>query len=300
MNHPTHSRQSNRTPIFATLPEKHRVWIVAILYFIGLWISSLFILIFGQETRNSLLIASIVQSVFAFILPAYFSGWLVVRKPVRWLGISIPASSLLFIGVWATFIVSLPLLNYLVDINSKMQLPQWASAIEHTFRQLEDSATRITNILLDDTSVWGLVSGIAVIGIIGPIGEELFFRGALQRSLYGPHPWKAVWWTAFIFSLLHFQMYGFLPRFLLGLWFGYLFLWSGSVWICIFAHILNNTTTVVAQWFIMRGELNENLSEIGTDGNIYIISASMILSFIAIAACRKIAMNNRLKHTVSD
>lgn len=254
------------------------LWILISIFFIGLWLTSLLILLIGTETRFQLLTGACLQDVITFIAPALACGWLLTHKPLDWIGINKKTRIATLVLTALTYIASIALLNYIVTANEGLSLPENFHRIEQIMRTLEDRAAATTQILLSDSSFAGLTSGILVIGIIGPVAEEIFFRGALQNSLYGPHKWKAVWWTALIFSLLHFQMYGFLPRFLLGLWFGYLYLWSSSLWPSILAHVLNNSATVVCQWLVARGQLSESVINIGADGNVWIILISTFLT----------------------
>ena len=284
-NHPTPSDNHSQlsalgSRLFAV--KAVRVWTVIAIFFIGLFLASVGIMLTGSSTRGQLLASALVQDLFAFALPAFLGGWLFTGRPWQWAGLSRPAPALSLMGVVSVFIVSIPLLNYTVALNEALELPDFLSGLEVTIRRLEDQAAATTSLLLGDPSVWGLVSGITIIGVIGPFCEELFFRGALQKSLYGPHPWKAVWWAAAIFSFVHFQMYGFLPRFLLGLWFGYLYLWTGRLWPSVLAHALNNTATVVTQWLVLRGVADPSLFDIGSGGNPVVIIITAAITTLAV------------------
>lgn len=269
--------------------ERHLLlYVLMVAFFIGLFITSLISLAAGSNTRGSLLFIAVIQDVLAFILPAAVTGWLFTRRPIAWLNVNKAPAPLVCLGVIAVFVVSVGFLNYVVALNESMTLPQWLSGIEKSMRIMENQAAATTEILLGGTSAGDLISSILIVGLIGPFAEEVFFRGALQRSIYGPHPWKAVWWTALIFSLLHFQMYGFVPRFLLGLWFGYLYLWTGNLWPCVLAHALNNSVTVVSKWLVMRGCVDSEVFNLGADGNPAIIAISILLSITAIFIIRKI------------
>ena len=87
----------------------------------------------------------------------------------------------------------------------------------------------------------------------------------------------AIWITAIIFSAVHFQFYGFIPRVLLGAFFGYLALWSGSLWLPIFAHALNNSLVVISTWLTKRNTIDIDINKIGTE------YSSESLLFIAIS-----------------
>jgi len=99
-----------------------------------------------------------------------------------------------------------------------------------------------------------------VISIIPAIGEELVFRGIVQNELLRIWNKKhfAVWVTGFIFSFIHFQFFGFIPRMLLGVLFGYCYLWTKSLWVPIAMHFLNNALTLLVSAFFKDSILNES------------------------------------------
>jgi membrane protease YdiL (CAAX protease family) len=95
-----------------------------------------------------------------------------------------------------------------------------------------------------------LLLNLLVIAIVPAIGEELLFRGYLQQSfsnwLSNPH--VAIIVTAVLFSAIHLHFQAFLPRFILGVLLGYLFYWSGSLWLPILAHFANNAQAVIISY----------------------------------------------------
>ena len=134
-------------------------------------------------------------------------------------------------------------------------------------KAMEEASRQQINILLGEPSIGSLIISILIVGVLTGIGEELFFRGGLQNILrtcpMSPH--LAIWITAVIFSAMHFQFYGFIPRVLLGAFFGYLAFWSKSIWLPIFAHTLNNSLVVISSWLISRNTSNIDFNKIGTD-----------------------------------
>ncbi len=113
--------------------------------------------------------------------------------------------------------------------------------------EMEKSAEKTTMFLTDFSGIGELAIGIFVIGILTAYGEELFFRGLVQNKLNDITKNKhlAIWATGFLFSFIHLQFFGFVPRMLLGVIFGYLYFWSGSFWVTFIAHFTNNTFTVI-------------------------------------------------------
>src|SRR5690606_12799644 len=110
-------------------------------------------------------------------------------------------------------------------------------------KEMEKAAAEITEFLATSDTLPQLLMNILVIGVIAGIGEELIFRGVVLRKLLKGlnNTHVAVWLSAIIFSAIHFQFYGFLPRAMLGALFGYLYVWTGNIRIPIAAHIFNNT-----------------------------------------------------------
>ncbi len=132
--------------------------------------------------------------------------------------------------------------SFFIDLNESMKLPESMATLEKAIRDLEDQLKALTKILTSfETPTYFLVS-IVVVAVLPAIGEELIFRGLLQnifRQIFRNYH-VAIWVAAFIFSAIHFQFYGFLPRMLLGALFGYLYVWSGNILLPMLAHFLNN------------------------------------------------------------
>ncbi|MBD3630569.1 CPBP family intramembrane glutamic endopeptidase [Cyclobacterium sp.] len=137
--------------------------------------------------------------------------------------------------------------SLLVYLNMNVEFPEALSELEAMFREKEDQLMELTKFLTDFDSTAELLMGILVIGILAGVGEEYLFRGIIQPKLhnYTGNAHLGVWITAFIFSAIHFQFYGFLPRLMLGALFGYLYLYSGTLIYPMLAHILNNTFTLI-------------------------------------------------------
>ena len=166
-------------------------------------------------------------------------------------------------------IVFVPFMNLAIRWNQSLSLPEKFSAIETWMRNKEASAQLITDQLLNVHSLGALVLLIFVIGILTGIGEEALFRGLLQKLLWEKTGNKhaAIWIGAIIFSTVHFQFFGFIPRMLLGAFFGYLLVWSGNIWLPITAHFFNNSITVVFRYIENQGYELSYFEKLGTMEN---------------------------------
>lgn len=145
----------------------------------------------------------------------------------------------LLMGLGITFMVAI---SPLVEWNMKVQFPEFLKGFETWAREAEDRTAKLTEAMTAFGSVTDLLIGLLVIAILPAIGEELVFRGMFQNEIFRGtgNVHVAIWFSALIFSTIHFQFYGFIPRLLLGALFGYLYVWSGNLIVPIFAHFFNN------------------------------------------------------------
>lgn len=129
--------------------------------------------------------------------------------------------------------------------NLGLDLPD--SAFEIWAKAKEAELKILTEHLIDFTSLSHFLLAIVVIGIIPAVGEELLFRGLIQNFVakLSNNYHVGIWVSAILFSAIHLQFYGFFPRMLLGVFFGYLYVWSGRLSVAMFAHFLNNTIALV-------------------------------------------------------
>ena len=248
----------------------------------------------GLDKVSALWISTIVQDLFVFILPAVMLGLLVAGRPMRFLGLSKAPSLLGALGIIVILVAATPALNWTVEWNASMTLPDSLKPLEDWMRMQEEAAQRTTDALMSSTSIWGLLATVATVGIVTGLGEETFFRGALQRvfkeGMRNKH--LAVWIAAFVFSTLHFQFYGFVPRMLLGAIFGYAYLWSGSLWVPAIAHAYNNSSVVVMTWLQKAGMASAEASEVGASSP-WLAVSSAVLAIVLMLVYRKLLENGR-------
>jgi membrane protease YdiL (CAAX protease family) len=142
--------------------------------------------------------------------------------------------------------------------NSTVQFPEFAKGFETWAREHEDAAAELTKFLTTFDSPTQVILAMFVIAVIPALGEEIVFRGIIQNQLRSAtgNIHVSIWFAAFLFSAIHLQFFGFVPRLLLGALFGYLYYWSGNLWISIFAHFVNNGFAVIAMYFYQRGSFD--------------------------------------------
>jgi membrane protease YdiL (CAAX protease family) len=127
-----------------------------------------------------------------------------------------------------------------------------------------------------------------MIAVLAAVGDELIFRGLLQRLFqeWTRNVHLAVIISALIFSAFHLQFYGFFGRFVLGLILGYLFVWTGSLWVPIVVHFFNNAMAVIISFLDSRGVVDADLESFGTSGNYMVIIGSFVLMIFTLLLIR--------------
>ena len=212
-----------------------------------------------------------------FIVPALVLARIESTKPFDYLSLNKTSPLQLYILTVIIMLCSGPILEWTVLINKQMHLPEFLKGVEEWMKAKENELAVFTEKLLQMKSVPEFLITLLMVAILPAIGEELIFRGCLQKILIRgfKNVHAAIWVTAIIFSTIHFQFYGFLPRMLLGALFGYLFYWSKNLWIPILAHFINNGFAVVMAYvFQLEGKpLNMDENTYSPSPVLYIGSA---------------------------
>lgn len=195
---------------------------------------------------NALRFIQTISVVCMFLLPALAAAYLFsFRLPDYLSAGKLPGGrALVLTAVSVVFFA--PFNSVVTVLNMQMELPASLAPLEEWMRQQEESAEYMIRQLTAGEGLGNLLSNIYVIAVVAGVTEEFFFRGALERilgkALRNHH--VVIWITAIIFSAVHLQFFGFLPRLLVGAYLGYLLYWSKTIWLPVFAHIFNNTCAI--------------------------------------------------------
>lgn len=221
----------------------------------------------------------ILGSLGTFIVPAFLFSYLFAGDIFSYYGFRYRSGTASLIMVVAMMVAVIPFINYLAEINMKMEFP--VESVDRLLRSLEAEAEEVMRAFTSTQAPLGLVINLFMIGVIAAVGEELIFRGLLQRLLYEMirNIHLAVLVTAILFSAFHFQFYSFLPRFILGIILGYLMFYGRSIWYPILAHFVNNSLGVIYYYFYARGSADDMLEEIGTSAMLPVTAVISLVLF---------------------
>jgi membrane protease YdiL (CAAX protease family) len=224
----------------------------------------------------------VVNQIGIFILPALFYAQLENRDVSGYLRLKGRINiNYLIISVFI-IAASIPAINWLVEANEQMRLPEALSGVEQWMRESEDRAKALTDSFLNVNTVGGLVINLIIIALLAAVGEEFLFRGVILRIFndWSQNVHLSVILSAILFSAIHFQFYGFFPRLFLGIMFGYIFLWTGAIWITVVLHFLFNGLTVVAYYLYNTGVIETDIDAIGTSANTIVLIGSVVSTVV--------------------
>lgn len=227
-------------------------------------------------------IAQFLQQVFMMLIPALLCIYLFEKNGVKSsLGIN-KLPDLKFVSLSALLILVVqPIISFTGYYNAQIKLPEFMSGIEAKLQELELTNKLLIERLLMETSLSALVANLFIIAVMAAIVEEFLFRGALQRIInkITSNYHIAVWVTAIIFSAIHMQFYGFVPRVILGAILGYMFVWSGNLWVPIIVHAINNALSVVLYRMYYNTPTYNELEQVGIGGMWWITLLSLVVTF---------------------
>jgi hypothetical protein len=189
----------------------------------------------------------IVQDVAMFIFPSVIILRLLKPENAKELSeVNLPELKEIGLIIILAFCI-FPVTSFTGQINSAMHLPDFLSGVEKWMIRQEDKADDLLDLLIVADTFPVLLLNLLMIALLPAIAEELIFRGVFQRIFYrlfrSGH--ISIWVTSLIFSTIHLQFFGFIPRLILGLDFGYLFFWTGSLWLSVISHFVNNAFPVI-------------------------------------------------------
>ena len=234
-----------------------------------------------QDLKN-LQITQIISGVVGFLMPAVVYAMLVQEKPWIYLGFNkLPIWSLL--GIVAMFTI-IPFLSLVTDWNDSISFPESMSAIEEQMRSLQARSEDVIKLFIGQGS---LFSSLMIVALLAAVSEELLFRSVIQKGLIKlfKNAHVAIIVTAIIFSAFHGDVFGFVPRFILGLMLGYMFWLSGSIWSTMLMHFVNNATIVILYYMNLRGTIDIDPEQFGSTDNVFLIILSLIVTVAIFWTC---------------
>ena len=241
---------------------------------------------------NTLKWIQLLQTISLFLLPSLILAYLCAKAPWNWLQLDNKVNWKVLLWAIGIMLVALPAINLMSHWNQQMVLPTWLSGVEEWMKNKEAEAEWLTKQFMSVTTVSGLLVNLLLMAVLPALSEEITFRGVLQRllnfqlSTFNSH--LAIWLTAIIFSAIHMQFYGFVPRMLMGALFGYMMVWTGSLWVPMLMHFVNNGMAVLLYFIANRAHWDmDKVDAIGTSNTLWLGIVSIVLTVVGIYMFRR-------------
>jgi len=244
---------------------------------------------------NALMIMQGTVHFFSYLLPTLIYWFYVERRSIGDLSVNRKPAPYIWVLAFVLVLAFIPVNSKFIEWNQAMDLPDALSGLEKWMRDKEDQLSVMTEFLTSYTSFGQLLIALFVVTLLPALGEEMLFRGVIQTKLFqeSRNIHVAIWLSAAIFSAIHFQFYGFLPRMMLGALFGYLYYWTGNLWVAILAHFVNNGFVLVMMYLHNAGFIDINIEE-SKSMPLLLIMASLVVSGGILGVVRK---NGQTEHT---
>ncbi len=239
---------------------------------------------------NILRYIQVLSHLGLFVVPGLMLAFLVGRKPLDYLqGQRIPGAANLLITA-LIMIAVVPAVHALMQLNQQLSLPEAMSGLEQWMRTTEDAAEVMMEKFLNVSGTQALLFNLFMVAVLPAIGEEFIFRGAVQRifSQWTGNVHVAVFIAAVLFSAMHLQFFGFLPRLLLGLILGYMFVITKNIWVPVFAHFFNNAAAVIVYYLAYNTDLISPEAMTGSRFSLLIIGLSVGVTSMLFFAMKRI------------
>ena len=271
------------------VPLKKRLLLLLFTFIVGFFILSVISGLVGYKWGDStpaMRIVAVMQDLLIFILPAVATAVMVTRQPADLMGMRGKTPLLPLLIAASVLVAGIPAMNEVIWLNNNLPLPDDLYA---AIKNMEDSAASMVQALQGPHNVPNLIVAVLIMGVLTGLAEELFFRGALQRIMItgGVNPHLAIWLAAAVFSIMHLQFLGFVPRLLLGAFFGYSFYWTRSIWVAVALHALNNTIYIVGQYVANGG--TSTVDDIGSNNDFLFVGISVALVITGMMVMHRIS-----------
>ena len=237
----------------------------------------------SPQSTDGLRLFQLMQTLAVFLVPPLVLAYVWQAEPGRWLHVDrLPDGRSALAGV-LLMVCAVPGINLLGWLNQQLTLPSFMAGLEAWMQAQEANAAELTERFMQADGVGQLLLNIGLMALLPALSEELTFRGMLQNGLRGgrENPSGAIWLTAIIFSAIHMQFYGFVPRMLIGALFGYALCWSGSLWLPVLMHFTNNALAVVSYYAATQaGVEQETVDGLGTGETLWLGVLSLCVTAV--------------------
>ena len=219
-----------------------------------------------------------IVSILSFVIPGLLFGYFSSPKALSYVGLQKSAALVLIVASVLLLFCIQPFISWLGQVNAHTKF----GSLQKSFEEMEALNNRAFEVFLQMKTVSDLIVNLFIMALVPAIGEELFFRGALQKVCLRTSrtPWVAILLSAAVFSLLHGTIFKLFPIFALGLLLGTVYHVTRNLWYTITIHFINNAFAVLSVYY---GDQSKILKKLASDDISVSWYAGLLSLVIAVA-----------------
>lgn len=214
------------------------------------------------DMKLPILIMLGISSLLGFLIAPFLTYRMVTQKGIKSFSNQKIQSSLLLLCFFI-MVAFMVVDSAIIEWNKNIVFPDFLKSFETWARSHEEQAESLTKMFTQFTSFGDFAIAMIVVAMGAGVCEEFLFRGIIQNELIRgtKNIHLSIWVSAFLFSAIHMQFFGVVPRMLLGGLFGYLYHWSGNLLVPMFAHFVNNGFAVLMIYLYQLKIVNMDLEK---------------------------------------
>lgn len=255
----------NPKGLFSDFSPRLRLFLIGLLFVFGLLLSLLSLSTFTRVVHptgplTGLIIGQLFFEMFVFVLPPILLSILISGHPLKYFETFDKLNWRKYIlGLIILLLASLFIQLLIID-KETFVFPASLKWLESSSRQAQAAYDNIIKQLMSVKRVSQLLVVFTMVAILPAIGEELLFRGVLQRNLYewSKKSWLAILLSGLVFGLMHFEFYNFFALCFMGFVLGWIYNITKNIWLTIFLHFSNNAVSFLAMYFYQQGNTKIN------------------------------------------
>jgi membrane protease YdiL (CAAX protease family) len=239
-------------------------------------------------------LSQVLGTFLLLFIPAVLYSLVVNGKNPFWLGLNqYFTGKQVFIGFLLILVANL-LAAPLADL-TKSIVANYPS-LDAIAKRLEDAYNEQV-LALSNLKSWGeFILAVFIMAFFPALFEEVFFRGALQNLLekWWKNPILAVIFTSIIFSIIHFSIYLFLSRVVLGFVLGYMYYKTRNLWVNIMAHFINNAIAVSQLFYLSTRNEKLDLDKLEPNLPWWVGIGAVIVLYLLFRLLERISVSNKI------
>lgn len=227
--------------------------------------------------KNDLILVQTISTIVVFGLSVVIYNLLFEEKEIYNKTFNTKQQWWYFLLGMGIMLCAMPTIDIFSQLNNQISFPG-----DEVFKRLNEAADELVKNMVAGKGVGSLIVASVVVAVLPAFFEEWFFRGTLQPLFinWTKNAYVGILITSIIFSLVHFDIFNFVPRVMLGMILGLLFYYSKCIYVNMVAHFFNNFIVVLGFWLYKTGSIEQDFSSDNTTWYLVVVSVIVLVCWI--------------------